>query len=115
MGKIDLTPTSVIIANLGLEKNGRVQKFFTNDCAKHIEKYEPYDTGTLSNTKEIGDDYLYYNQPYSKIVYYGVRNGKGLNYHTDKHKLAGPYWDKRMWTAEKNDIIQETQRFLERG
>ena len=35
---VQLKPTSQIKARLGLEPNGRVQKFFTNSCYKHMDK-----------------------------------------------------------------------------
>ena len=42
-----LKPISEIKANLGIEPNGRVQKFFTNACRNHMDKYVPKDTGML--------------------------------------------------------------------
>ena len=34
---VRIKPTSTIIRRLGIEPNGKVQKFFTNTCAKHIK------------------------------------------------------------------------------
>ena len=112
---LKMQPTSVIKANLGLEPNGRVQRFFTHSCRVHMDKYLPFDTGTLATTVDEQPNAVIYEQPYAKIVYYGVRDGKELNYQTDKHPLAGPYWDKRMWSAEGNIVVREVQEEFNHG
>ena len=123
--KVELKPTSVIVANLGLAPNGPVQKWFTNTCALHIDKYVPFDTGALAETSvlesgEINKENVYenaivYNQEYARYVYYGIsRSGKPMNYQTDKHRLAGPYWDKRMWSAEKKQVVKEVQNYFDK-
>ncbi len=109
---VKLKPTSQIIARLGLEPNGRVQKFFTHSCRLHMDKYLPFDTGTLATTADEQPNAVIYEQPYAKVVYYGVRNGKEINYHLDKHPLAGPYWDKRMVSAEMQDVVREVQNYI---
>ena len=113
--KLKMQPDSVIQAQLGIEPNGRVQRYFTNQCALHMDKYVPYDTGTLASTVEIGSDTIVYNQPYAKVVYYGVRDGKKLNYQTDKHPKACSYWDRQMMSAESQELIQEVQRYYDGG
>ena len=46
--EIKLEPISTIKANLGIEQNGKVQKFFTNTCYRYMDKYVPRgDTGLL--------------------------------------------------------------------
>ena len=109
---IKMKPTSEIKARLGIEPNGRVQKFFTHTCMIHMDKYVPYDTGTLANTFDEKTDKVIYDQEYAIIVYKGIRNGKQINYHLDKHPLAGPYWDKRMVSAEMVDITKEVQDYI---
>ena len=109
---VKLQPTSVIKARLGIEPNGRVQKKFTHSCRVHMDKYLPFDTGTLATTVDEQPNAVVYEQPYAKVVYYGVRDGKELNYQTDKHPLAGPYWDKRMASAEMQDIVSEIQNYI---
>jgi len=113
--RLKMEPDGVIMANLGIEPNGRVQRFFTNTCARHMDKYVPYDTGTLASTVEVGSDTITYDQPYAKVVYYGIRNGKPLNYSTDKHPLACSYWDRQMVSAEMQDIVKEVQDYARMG
>ncbi len=121
---IKLNPTSQIKARLGIEPNGRVQKFFTATCAKKMDKYVPFDEGTLAETviidgqptRNVTENTITYEMPYARYVYYGIsKNGKPLNYHTDKHPLAHKYWDKEMWSAEKQDVVKEVQNYVNHG
>ena len=111
-----IKPTSVIKARLGIEPNGKVHKFFTHTCRIHNDKYVPFDTGVLAGTVTEETNCYIYEQPYAHYVYEGIsKNGKPLNYHTDKHPLAGRHWDKRMVSAEMQDIVKEVQDFIDRG
>ena len=122
---LKMEPNSVIKAHLGIESGGRVHAFFTDACAKAMDKYVPFDTGTLASTVVLqnGDvnranvsvNTITYSQEYASIVYEGISHGKEMQFHTDKHPLATSYWDKHMWTAEGNDIIRQTQKYMERG
>lgn len=135
-----LKPISEIKANLGIEPNGRIEKFFTATCAKHMDKYVPYDNGTLRNYVIQGTNIIY-NQPYAHYMYKGDvmgpnipikegntivgwfspkgkakrYTGKKLKYNQSKgHEYAGPQWDKRMWTAEGNKVVKEVQEEVNR-
>ena len=120
MAKVIMKPTSVIKARLGLNPGGKAHKFFTQTCAIHMDKYTPFRTGTLATTvinggkttANVKTDKIIYAQKYAIYVYKGTRNGKPMNYRVDKHPLAGPYWDKRMWSAEKNKVIKEVQDYI---
>ena len=110
--KVELKPISEIKARLGLEPNGRVQKFFTNTCYKHMDKYVPMDKGDLRTNVLIGDDFVMYESPYARYQYFGVREDGS---HKVKHYTTpntGAYWDKRMWSAEKENVINEVQNYV---
>ena len=107
-----LKPISEIKANLGIEPNGKIQKYFTERCYQHMDKYVPKDTGALRETVVKGTDYIKYNVPYAHAQYVGYTKGPVLNYTTPG---TGPYWDKRMVSAEINDIIKECQEYMKRG
>lgn len=128
---------SEIKARLGFGVNGEVQRFFTNDCAIHMDKFIPFDTGVLRNLKTIGFDYVDYLSPHAHYMYNGelyvdpitgkgafynpdygfwsrpntekIPSGIDLNYHTPG---TGAFWDKRMWSAEGKDVIKDTQNFM---
>ena len=112
---VKLKPTSVIKARLGLEPNGRVQKFFTNTCYKHMDKYVPQDNGDLRTIVDIQSDSITYEMPYAHYQYIGMReDGTHIvqNYTTPG---TGPYWDKRMVSAEMQDVVKEVQNYVNRG
>ena len=115
---VKLKPTSVIKARLGIEPNGRVQKFFTNTCAKHMDKYVPRREGTLAETviidgqptRNVTADTITYTQNYAKYVYNGIsKSGKPLNYTTPG---TGDHWDERMKSAEMQDVVKEVQEYI---
>ena len=141
---VKMKPTSVIKARLGIDPNGRVQKYFTKRCAEHMDKYVPYDEGNLAyDTRKIGKSQIIYEAPYANYMYVGevmgpnipIKRGnviigyfspKGKNtkhytgekikYHKSAgHEYAGRYWDKRMWSAESVEVIEEVQDYINRG
>lgn len=112
---VKLKPTSEIKARLGLEPNGRVQKFFTNTCYKHMDKYVPQRDGNLRTIVDIQADSITYEQEYAKYQYYGMR--KYGSHVVKKYTTpgTGPYWDKRMVSAEIEDVVKEVQEYVNRG
>lgn len=142
---LKLKPISVIKADLGINPNGPVQKYFTKRCAEHMDNYVPYDDGGLAYTnRKILSNKIIYNSPYAHYMYEGKvmgpsfpikengvivgwrslkdkpkhYTGKDIDYSKSKargHTQAGPYWDKRMWSAEKEDILKEVQKYMQRG
>ena len=111
---VELQPTSVIKAHLGLEPNGRVQKFFVEECAKAMDRYVPMRRGELRKYYIQGNN-IVYDQEYAKYQYYGIR-GDGTHAidpekrDRSKHPLATSYWDEKMWTAHGTDITQRIQK-----
>ena len=136
---VKMKPVSVIKARLGIEPNGRVQKFFTSTCAKHMDKYVPMRNGDLRSNVDIQADSITYESPYAHYQYEGKKyvmdNGKSAYYSPDygfwskkgekKHdsgeKLiyhtagTGHHWDERMKSAEMQDVIKEVQDYINRG
>ena len=141
--RTNFKPTSVIKARLGIEPNGPVEKFFVSTCAKKMNDYVPYDNGFLADYKIVGN-LIVYDQPYAHYMYEGkvmgpnipkkengvivgwfspkdkpkYYTGKDIDYSKSKakgHRHAGPYWDQRMWTAEKENIIRQVQNYINRG
>ena len=110
---VKMQPTSVIKANLGIEPNGRVQKFFTNACYRYMDKYVPKDTGLLRENVTIDSNSITYEQEYAHAQYIGEVNGrKVVNYTTPG---TGPYWDERMKSADMQSVVAEVQNFVNKG
>lgn len=110
---VKMQPTSVIKANLGIDPNGKVQKFFTNTCYRYMDKYVPKDTGILRETVTIDSNSITYEQPYAHAQYIGeVNGGKVVNYTIPG---TGPYWDERMKSADMQNVVAEVQDFVNKG
>lgn len=112
-----MKPTSVIKANLGLNPGGRIQKFFTNECYKAMDRFVPMDEGDLRTIVSMSIDgtAIIYESPYARYQYYGIRRDGTrvvMNYTTPG---TGPYWDERMWSVDKDRILRSVQKEIERG
>lgn len=106
-------PLNKIYKGLNLEQGGKVHKFFTNTCRNHMDKYVPRDTGSLREVVTMTAESITYEMPYATYQYKGISpTGKELNYKTP---LTGSYWDKKMVTAEGNEVIKEVQDYVNRG
>ena len=71
--------------------------------------------GNLRTIVDIQPDSITYESPYARYQYYGVREDGThvvMNYTTPG---TGPKWDKRMWSAEKDEVLEEVQDFIKRG
>lgn len=124
--RVKMKPTNTIIANLGLQPNGPIHQWFTDTCALHMDKYVPFRTGTMAksvvvngevNRENVTEDTIIYRGDYASYVYYGMReDGSHVikHYTDDVHKDAGPYWDKRMWSGEKYQVIKEVQNHFDK-
>ena len=104
-----LKPTSTIKADLGINPDGPVQKFFTETCYKHMDKYIPKDNGELRDSAIRGTNYIIYAKPYAHAQYVGFTKGPVVNYTTAG---TGPYWDKRMKSAEMDTVVREVQGYV---
>ena len=112
---VKMKPMSIIKANLGIEPNGRVQKFFTNTCYKHMDKYVPMDKGDLRTIVDLQSNTITYEMPYARYQYYGMREDGTRPVQNYTTPGTGPYWDKRMVSAEMQDVVREVQNYVNRG
>lgn len=108
---VNLKPTSQIKLRLGIEPNGRVQKFFTNSCYRHMDKYVPRDKGDLRTNVDVQSDAIIYESPYAKYQYRGMREDGSHAVQNYTTPGTGPYWDKRMISAEIHDVAKEVQDY----
>lgn len=138
---ITLKPPNVIKARLGIQPGGSAHAFFTHTCRLYMETYVPYsgDTGRIHLRENVNEtvDTITYEMPYARYIYYGKKmvmsNGKSAYYSPDygfwskkgeKKTLTsedlvyhtpgtGPYWDQLMWSAEKENVIAEVQKYVD--
>ncbi len=82
-----LKPISRIKTRLGIDANGKVQKFFTDTCYKHMNKYVPKDVGNLRTIVDKGTNYITYESNYAHAQYIGEVHGSPVqNYTTPRNR-----------------------------
>lgn len=112
---MSLKPVSTIKAKLGIEPNGVMHKYFAERCKDYMNaKYVPEDTGTLIESSYIDNECnIVYPQVYAHAQYVGIVNGSEVKNYTKAG--TGPYWDKRMVSADMPKIINEMQEMINGG
>lgn len=116
--KVRMRPTSVIEARLGIEPNGKVQRVFQNACYEYMDKYVPKRKGQLRERVDLSNpEQIVYESKYARYQYYGMRDDGShivnpANYTTPG---TGPYWDKRMVSAEFGEVLQRVKDSINRG
>ena len=108
-----LKPIGSIKADLGINPDGRIQKFFVDTCYRYMNKYVPEDTGDLRNNVRKGKDYIIYESPYAHAQYVGIVNGSPVRNYTTPG--TGSYWAERMKSADMENVIKEVQEEINRG
>lgn len=104
-----------ISRRLGLQKDGPAQAFLVETCYKHMDKYVPKRDENLRQNVALSKKSITYESNYASYQYHGMRkDGSAVvsNYTTPG---TGPYWDKRMLSAEKQKVIEELQNYIRRS
>lgn len=113
-----LKPISEIKADLGIEPNGRAQKFFTNSCRNHMNQYVPLSLIDHLHMREnirMGDDYITYQALYAHAQYVGIVHGTPIKDENRTTPNTCSYWDKKMVSVEINDVIKEVQDYINKN
>lgn len=99
-----------VLKKRGLEPNGKVQRFLTNEIAKNANPYVPYKDGGLKDKQvRIEPNCIIYYAPYARKQYYENKgNGKQG---TNKGGLRGKRWIERMMADHKNQIAKSVAIF----
>lgn len=128
-GKItlDMKPVNQILKAKGLTPGGDVQKFHTANVLRRIQKYMPYRSGAtikmMIAQTDIDKPRIVLDVPYGRYLYYGkvmvgrapkTVTNKPLNYTKSKNPQAGPYWDRRLKSAELPAMQADLQRYVNR-
>ena len=113
---VKLKPVGEIKARLGINPNGRVQRFFQNTCYEYMDKYVPLRKGQLRERVDLSNPkYIIYEMPYARYQYYGIINCKPIPEDHYTTPGTGPYWDKRMVSAEMDNVVDRIQEYINRG
>lgn len=102
--KLQFRPGFQADMTAGFEK---LQYAFSQQAARLIDPYVPFDTGMLKNSVNTASDFkggiLVYNTPYARRQYYLHESGTDL--HGDS-RLRGSYWGQRAIAAHKDELEQ---------
>lgn len=125
----------------GLQNNGPTQAYFTKQVHKYAEPYTPRLRGVFMANVDVNTDNIHYKSPFSNYLWrgkkfvdpkyhigaffnesYGFWSRPGvLKEETDidleytDSPLRGPQWINRMWPDKGDEIINNTQNFMNRG
>ncbi len=93
-----------IIDKYGMQKNGDTQLFLANTCFRRMQKYVPFDTGTLSTTATVRAGSVTYEVPYAHRQY-TTNKGRGIR---------GRYWDRKMNNNEGHLVAKEVEEYAKK-
>lgn len=83
----------------------KVQYAFSQQVARVMDPYVPFDTGTLEDSVNTASDFkggiLVHNTPYARRQYYLHESGTDL--HGDS-RLRGSYWGQRAIDANRDEL-----------
>ena len=109
--KIELSTEQEILLKRNLNKDGKAQQMFTKECAKAMNPYIPFKTGTLKDLDVVvGTDNVTYYAPYARKQYF-TNAGLGIEGNS-LGGLRGKQWDKRMWSNHGNGIVKTIADFV---
>lgn len=100
---------------LKIDDNGEAQAFMTETCYKHMNKYVPKRDDNLRTIVDIKTNSITYESNYAEYQYLGQREDGSHQVKNYTTPGTGSYWDRRMISAEKNDVIKEVQDFINHG
>lgn len=132
---IETKPLQTIYRSLGLEEQGKVQKFLDKTVAENLQKYVSFKSGTQLKSIPIASNYgsgkVIINVPYARFqaegkVMVGVKSrspwarsgerkvvtSKDLKYHSDK--LRGKHPFERMKAYKGQSILNQTANYARR-
>jgi len=128
--KVKMVSTSIIHANLGIEQNGKAEKYLTNMVYRRMGPFVPGGTSSeLNKNVQLRTGAITYKSPYAhyqyrSILYVDPDTGsswarKGVTKTPTNrilhHTIGTSYWDKKMWASQKEDAIKELQEYVDRG
>lgn len=105
-----------LFKKLKIEDNGPAQAFMTETCYKLMDKYVPRrsgsDGGTLRDTVSLETDRIVYQTDYAGYQYYGQRSDGSHKVRHYSTPGTGPYWDKRMISADMDKLTRKVQNYV---
>lgn len=113
--KTVLPPETKIRSILGVDSNGDVQKYVTNEIFKRLKPYIPKQSGKLRQAAKVKSPRLIeVVSPYAKKQFFGVtKSGQPYNYnHATGGAKAGSHWDRRLVADEGKAIVADANKYV---
>ena len=109
---VKINSLDTIKKRLKIDDNGSNFAFIIETCYKAMDKYVPKDEGNLRTIVFLGQNKIVYESPYASYQYYGQR--RDGSYKVKKYTTpgTGPYWDKRMISADMDRIVKNIQQHI---
>lgn len=107
-------PTSrKLFERLGVDKNGDVQNFATDEILKRLTPYIPYQSGSLrASASKESSTRISVKARYARAQFFGVtKKGEPFDYNTTGNPKAGSHWDKRLVSDEGEAIVAKLNRY----
>lgn len=136
-GWLEMHSVRQVLQDKGVEPDGDVQMFHTQNVLRRIVKYMPYQTGmtikvTVAQTN-IRKPLIVTDTVSARFLFQGklmvsdvtgspwARKGetkhvvnKNLDYSKVKNPMAGPRWDKKVSVAEGAAMAADLQRYIDK-
>ena len=100
---------------LKIDENGSAQAHLTETCYKAMDKYVPIDNGDLRTIVTLTTNSITYESPYASYQYYGIRQDGSHKVKNYTKSGTGPYWDKRMISADIDKVVKQVQDYIRRN
>lgn len=101
-----------IVKRLNIQEGGPAHAFFTETCYKKMDKFVPMKNGDLRTNVNLQVDSITYESPYASYQYFGRRKDGTRVISNWTTPGTGPYWDKKMKSAEMKDIVKEVGKYV---
>lgn len=115
--KTVLPPVPEVKSILGVDADGDVQKYVTEDIFRRLIPYIPKKTGKLRDAAKIKSPRrITVNAAYAKVQFFGVtKQGVPFEYNTvTGGAKAGSHWDRRLIADEGKAIVADANRYVRR-
>lgn len=110
--KTTLPVSSAILKKLGVDPDGKVQQFVTDEIYKRLIPYIPFKTGNLRSMAEKRHRSIVVLDVYARAQFFGVtKEGKPFDYEPTGPKV-GSHWDRRLKADEGRSIVAAANRFV---
>lgn len=93
-----------IVSKFEMQEGGKTQLFLADTCFRRMQKYVPWETGTLASHVTVRPGSVTYEEQYAHKQY-TTNKGKGIR---------GKYWDRKMVNNEKALIVKEVEAYAKK-